>query len=348
MEITLITEEQKLWLLISAIFLVAIFAFWPLMTVIVWAVALAVAFMPLQKRLSRRLKPSISAALITIMILCTVILVVSVSMNVLLANSGEIGSMISSLVMGIQNAGISSFLPPSIASQLSSIPQMLLKSMLESIIGMTSNLLQLLIQIVIFFLSLSMLLYFGESIWNTLTCNLSPKLASAVEKMARISGDTIYSLIIIQISAAILSFILAIPFFMLLGYGNVILFATMIGLAMLIPLIGAQSIILLMTLYLIATGDMKGAAITVFIGYPLLSGWIDFYYRPVMMGKRVAINPVLMMIGIFAGLPFMGILGFIVGPVLIALVVTGYKILEEEMRSPCSSTPCDVPSHLNR
>ena len=48
-----------------------------------------------------------------------------------------------------------------------------------------------------------------------------------------------------------------------------------------------------------------------------------------MMGKRVAINPVLMMIGIFAGLPFMGVLGFIIGPVLIALVVTGYKILEE-------------------
>ena len=92
--------------------------------------------------------------------------------------------------------------------------------------------------------------------------------------MARISGDTIYSLIIIQISAAIIAFILAIPFFILLGYGNVVLFASMIGLAMLIPLIGAQFIIILMTLYLIITGDMKGAAITVLIGYPLLSGWI--------------------------------------------------------------------------
>jgi len=82
----------------------------------------------------------------------------------------------------------------------------------------------------------------------------------------------------------------------------------------------------------------------VFIGYPLLSGWIDFYYRPVMMGKRVAINPVLMMIGIFAGLPFMGVLGFIIGPVLIALVVTGYKILEEEMHESRSPTTSDMGS----
>jgi predicted PurR-regulated permease PerM len=66
------------------------------------------------------------------------------------------------------------------------------------------------------------------------------------------------------------------------------------------------------------------------VGYPLLSGWIDFYYRPVMMGKRVAIPPVMMMIGIFAGVPFMGIVGFIIGPVLVALAVTGYKILAEE------------------
>ena len=47
------------------------------------------------------------------------------------------------------------------------------------------------------------------------------------------------------------------------------------------------------------------------------------------MGKRVAIPPVLMMIGILAGVPFMGIAGFIIGPVLVALAVTGSEILAE-------------------
>jgi hypothetical protein len=58
-------------------------------------------------------------------------------------------------------------------------------------------------------------------------------------------------------------------------------------------------------------------------GYPLLIGWIDLYYRPVMMGKRVAVHPVMMMIGILAGVPFMGLDGLILGPVRIARVVTG-------------------------
>jgi predicted PurR-regulated permease PerM len=41
------------------------------------------------------------------------------------------------------------------------------------------------------------------------------------------------------------------------------------------------------------------------------------------MGKRVALHLVMMMIGILAAVPFMGIDGFILGPVLIARVVTG-------------------------
>ena len=51
-----------------------------------------------------------------------------------------------------------------------------------------------------------------------------------------------------------------------------------------------------------------------------------------MMGKRVAIPPVMMMIGIFAGVPFLGIVGFIPGPVLVALAVTWYKKLAEKAK----------------
>jgi len=88
--------------------------------------------------------------------------------------------------------------------------------------------------------------------------------------------------------------------------------------------------ILFLSLYFFSLGDTRSAVVLLLVGYPLLSGWVDFYYRPIMMKKRVAVHPVMMMIGIFAGVPFMGLVGFIIGPVLIALVVTGYKILAEE------------------
>ena len=99
------------------------------------------------------------------------------------------------------------------------MPDTLVQLLLQSLLSLTSNVMQSLISIIIFFLSLSMLLYYGEQIWNTLTRTLSPKLFGAVEKMAEISANTIYALIIVQISAAVISFLLAIPFFFLSGCG---------------------------------------------------------------------------------------------------------------------------------
>jgi len=325
-----IRENQQLLLLICAIYISCILIFWPLMTVIIWSAAIAIALLPFHKLLSNIVKPSVSATFITLWVLLVILLVLSVSASIVYGGIDQIGSMVTSLVRGFKNTGVAAFLPTFTEEQVSHMPETLVQLLLKSLLSLTSNVMQSLISIIIFFLSLSMLLYYGDQIWNTLTRTLTPKLFGAVEKLAEISANTIYALIIVQISAALISFLLALPFFFFLGVDDPFLYATLIGLAMLIPLIGAQIMILFFTLYFLSLGDTRSAVITLFVGYPLLSGWIDFYYRPVMMGKRVAIPPIMMMIGIFAGVPFTGIVGFIIGPVLIALAVTGYKIIAEE------------------
>jgi predicted PurR-regulated permease PerM len=333
METSLITEDVKLGLLIIAVFIVAIVAFWPLMAVFIWVTAIAVALFPIHKRLCGTVKPSVSATFITLLVLLLILLVMSLTVSLLMNNQEHIGDMAFSMVTGLKNTGLSGFMPSFTEAQLNNFDQTLKDLMVKTFLSLTGNILQTLISIIIFFLSLSMLLYYGETIWDTVTSALSPKLLNAVSKMAEISENTIYALIIVQISAAMISFALALPFFYFLGYGDILLFSAMIGFAMLIPLIGAQIMILILALYFLSLGDIKGSIAMLFVGYPLLSGWIDFYYRPVMMGKRVAVHPVIMMIGIFAGVPFMGFVGFIIGPVLIALVVTGYKILADEERN---------------
>ena len=53
------------------------------------------------------------------------------------------------------------------------------------------------------------------------------------------------------------------------------------------------------------------------------------------MKRRVAaVQPVFMIIGIFAGVPFMGFVGFILGPVLIALAVVSFKIFADWKNAP--------------
>ena len=334
METSLITDDVKLGLLIAIVFIVAIVAFWPLMTVFIWAGAIAVALLPIHQRLCRIVKPSVSATFITIWVLLLILLVMSLAAFLLINNEEHIGDMALSMITGLKNTGLSGFLPSFTEAQLSNFDETLKDLMVKTLLSLTGNVMQTLLSIIIFFLSLSMLLFYGETIWNTISDSLSPKLSGAINRMTEISENTIYALIIVQISAAMISFALALPFFYFLGYGDILLFSSMIGFAMLIPLIGAQIMILILALYFFSLGDIRGVIAMLFVGYPLLSGWIDFYYRPVMMGKRVAVHPVIMMIGIFAGVPFMGFVGFIIGPVLIALVVTGAQLLAQEYCDP--------------
>jgi predicted PurR-regulated permease PerM len=325
-----VPDEVKLGLLILFIVTVAIIAFWPLMTVFVWAAAIAVVLLPLHKRLCRIVAPTVSATFITLWVLLIILLITSFAVSMMIGNVENIGTMAKAMVTGLDRTVFAGFVPSFTEQELLHFDETLTDLIVEVILSLTGDILQTLLSIIIFFLTLSMLLYYGEAIWGTTIGAISPRLRDPVNRLAEISENTIYALIIVQISAAIISFILAIPFFTLLGRGEVLLFSTMIGFAMLIPLIGAQAMILILALYFLSTGDSGAAVLMLLVGYPLLSGWIDFFYRPVMMGRRVSVHPVIMMIGIFAGVPFMGIVGFILGPVLIALVVTGAKILSQE------------------
>jgi predicted PurR-regulated permease PerM len=338
MEKSLITDDMKLGLLIAIVFIVAIVAFWPLMPVFIWAIAIAVALLPIHQRLCSVVKPSVSATFITIWVLLIILLVSSMAASILINNIEHIGDMALSMITGLKNTGLSGFLPSFTEAQLDNFDETLRDLMVKAVLALTGNTLQTLLSIIIFFLSLSMLLYYGESIWNTVTSAQSSKILKAINRMTEISENTVYALIIVQISAAMISFVLAVPFFYFLGYGDILLFSSLIGFAMLIPLIGAQIMILILALYFFSLGDIGSVIVMLFVGYPLLSGWIDFYYRPVMMGKRVAVHPVIMMIGIFAGVPFMGFVGFIIGPVLIAVVVTCAQVLSEEYLVPASET----------
>ena len=203
----------------------------------------------------------------------------SIASNILYGSIDHVGTMVTSLVSGFKNTGFSAFLPTFTEKQISNMPDTLIQLLLQSLLSLSGNVMQSLISIIIFFLSLSMLLYYGEEIWDTLTCTLSPKLRQVVDRMSEISANTIYALIIVQISAALISFLLAIPFFYLLGVKDPLLFATLIGLGMLIPLIGAQIVILFFTFYFISIGDTWSAVITLIVGYPLPE-WMDRFLLP--------------------------------------------------------------------
>jgi predicted PurR-regulated permease PerM len=66
--------------------------------------------------------------------------------------------------------------------------------------------------------------------------------------------------------------------------------------------------------------------------YPLILWLPGSYIRAKLMEKRVAIHPLLLMIGIIGGISVMGIPGLIFGPFFLALLISAYKILIDQMK----------------
>ena len=93
MEVPWKDEDLTLWLLIAAILVVSAIAFWPLMTVFVWTISLAVALLPLHQRLSQIVKPSVSATFITLWVFLIILVVISVAANVVYTNIQYISTM---------------------------------------------------------------------------------------------------------------------------------------------------------------------------------------------------------------------------------------------------------------
>jgi predicted PurR-regulated permease PerM len=58
----------------------------------------------------------------------------------------------------------------------------------------------------------------------------------------------------------------------------------------------------------------------------------EVYIRPVLVGRRVKINPIIMFIGIIGGLLTMGLAGFVLGPVIIVMLITTYRMYVKDKK----------------
>ena len=153
-----------------------------------------------------------------------------------------------------------------------------------------------------------------------------------VIRLSAVTVDTLYAIYVVQIAIAILTFFIALPVFYILGYGNILFYSFFAAFCELIPVLGSSSTFILIGAYALALGDTRGVFILFFLGYLIVSCIPEIYVRPVLVGRRVKINPVIMFIGIIGGILTMGLAGFVLGPVMIVLLITSFRIYASERK----------------
>ncbi len=112
--------------------------------------------------------------------------------------------------------------------------------------------------------------------------------------------------------------------FMLFGFKSPFLWGVIMSLLAFLPIVGVGIVFVPAAIYLLLTGCIA-SGIFFIIFYVILSGGIEYIFKPKLVGHRVKMHPLLVFFSIIGGLKLFGILGIIYGP----LVVTAFLTLTD-------------------
>lgn len=148
--------------------------------------------------------------------------------------------------------------------------------------------------------------------------------------------DVTYAVFYGNVFMAVLQGILGGIGFLALGVESPILWGFVMILFALIPYFGTAIIWLPAALNLLFMGYLQNDSsytirgiILIIYGIFVVSS-IDNILKPRMIGAKAKVHPILVLLGVFGGLSLFGFMGLILGPVMLALLMTFVEIYEEE------------------
>ena len=151
-------------------------------------------------------------------------------------------------------------------------------------------------------------------------------------------NDMAYAVVYGSIIIAIIQGTLGGIGFLIFGLPSPLLWGLIMIFMALIPYIGSSVIWFPASLILLFNGYVNMETTPVIKGILLMLygifvvGTIDNILKPKIIGDKGGLHPVLVLLGVVGGLNFLGFVGIIVGPIILAMLVTFIKIYEEEKK----------------
>ncbi len=153
-------------------------------------------------------------------------------------------------------------------------------------------------------------------------------------KLQEVTKAIIFGYIIIAIVQGIIA---GIGYF-LFGVKSPIFWAMITMIAALIPYMGTALVWLPIAIIMIISGlvnnttDIIWKAVGLILYGIFVVGTVDNLIRPKLVGAKGKISPLIVLLGALGGLKMIGFLGFIIGPLILALFITIMQIYIEERK----------------
>lgn len=147
---------------------------------------------------------------------------------------------------------------------------------------------------------------------------ISPFSKDVENKLFKSSKNITLSVIYGQVFIGIIQGVIIGIGFFIFNVNNALFLTLIASLAGIFPVIGTAIVWLPVAIYLFI-GDNTFASIGIVI-FGIFSSTIDNILRPMIVSRRARMHPLILLIGMIGGLFLFGILGFILGPLILAYI----------------------------
>jgi len=143
--------------------------------------------------------------------------------------------------------------------------------------------------------------------------------------------ETLFAIYVLQVGTAAGTFLVALPLFALLGYQFSVTLALLAGLLQVVPIVGPSVLVALLALQELSVGNPTAAVLVAVVG-SIFVGWLpDALVRPRLARETANLPGSLYFVGFTGGLLSVGAVGFIAGPLVVALLVEAADLLSSEI-----------------
>jgi predicted PurR-regulated permease PerM len=305
---------------------------WHWVDTIPLGIAVAVVLAPLHHRLSAQVPGWLSALAITLVILAVTIAGVFFTVTIMGGNLATNEEILMKAAGGIEILA-SQFTGFGIPRETIGEVMDVIRATVEAVgsfwsgITMVSAIMNE--RFLLFLVALFLSLWQGDRVLRRILVRIPREWLGTWHRLATVSVDTLNAVLVVHLPMVALTFFLCLPFYLVLGYGHVLYLSTATALCELVPVLGASIPMIILLFYTFAIGDIRGFLLVLFIGYLVIALLPELTLRPILMGRRTHISPVVMFFGFMGGILLLGIPGFLLGPLILAVAVSWWQLRKE-------------------
>ena len=196
----------------------------------------------------------------------------------------------------------------------------------------------LLVKFTLFGLLVFSLLLHQRDARQSMLALVPPAYRTVAEALNRRTHETLFAIYVLQAATALGTFVIALPVFFLLGYDFPLTLAAVAAVLQFVPIVGPSVLLTALAGWHVVEGQLSQALLVFFVG-GLLVAWLpDILIRPRLAKETADLPGSLYFVGFVGGLLSLGPIGFIAGPLVVALVIELANLLADELSETAATT----------